>query len=232
MAPTAADEPTPPASPLIQLGGPAQIRARSNMVSATTGRSATGSTPDSPPMAPRSPPSSPRLSPARHTRQKSFTLTPNWQKATATPPSVVAVPVLPLGQSASTRSLKSEPSDRILEPAIEEPEVGGGGSGDFGGVNGLPPGMMQVAFFPEAQDAASKLLDEEGQTYEAVTTEDDEASDASVTGSVYSYNTVNSIWGDVPEAPPDAILGIAQSYKACTNPNKVNVCVGAYRTSI
>lgn len=30
-------------------------------------------------------------------------------------------------------------------------------------------------------------------------------------------------------AKPDAILGIAQAYQQCTNPNKVNVCVGAYR---
>jgi len=29
--------------------------------------------------------------------------------------------------------------------------------------------------------------------------------------------------------PPDAILGIAQAYRACKEPNKVNVCVGAYR---
>lgn len=28
---------------------------------------------------------------------------------------------------------------------------------------------------------------------------------------------------------PDAILGIAQAYRACTDPRKVNVCVGAYR---
>jgi len=28
---------------------------------------------------------------------------------------------------------------------------------------------------------------------------------------------------------PDAILGIAENFKACTDPNKVNVCVGAYR---
>lgn len=28
---------------------------------------------------------------------------------------------------------------------------------------------------------------------------------------------------------PDAILGIAENFKACTSPDKVNVCVGAYR---
>lgn len=30
-------------------------------------------------------------------------------------------------------------------------------------------------------------------------------------------------------AMPDAILGIAQAYRNCTDPRKVNVCVGAYR---
>jgi len=30
---------------------------------------------------------------------------------------------------------------------------------------------------------------------------------------------------------PDAILGIAEAFKSCQDPNKVNVCVGAYRDS-
>jgi len=34
---------------------------------------------------------------------------------------------------------------------------------------------------------------------------------------------------DIPMGAPDAILGIAENFKACTEPNKVNVCVGAYR---
>jgi len=37
--------------------------------------------------------------------------------------------------------------------------------------------------------------------------------------------------GDIPEGPPDAILGIAEAFKSCTDENKVNVCVGAYRDS-
>ena len=35
----------------------------------------------------------------------------------------------------------------------------------------------------------------------------------------------------IPEGPPDAILGIAEAFKACTDEKKVNVCVGAYRDS-
>ena len=38
-----------------------------------------------------------------------------------------------------------------------------------------------------------------------------------------------SLWNDVPMGPPDAILGIAQAFRACEDERKVNVCVGAYR---
>ena len=41
--------------------------------------------------------------------------------------------------------------------------------------------------------------------------------------------TLSNLWGDVPMGPPDAILGIAQAFRACTDERKVNVCVGAYR---
>lgn len=44
-----------------------------------------------------------------------------------------------------------------------------------------------------------------------------------------SSTTTTSIWKDVTAGPPDAILGIAQAFRECTNPAKVNVCVGAYR---
>lgn len=35
---------------------------------------------------------------------------------------------------------------------------------------------------------------------------------------------------DVPQAPPDAILGISEAFKADTSPDKMNLGVGAYRT--
>jgi len=41
--------------------------------------------------------------------------------------------------------------------------------------------------------------------------------------------TTSSFLEDVPLGPPDAILGIASAFRACTAENKVNVCVGAYR---
>jgi hypothetical protein len=44
-----------------------------------------------------------------------------------------------------------------------------------------------------------------------------------------SEDAATLIWDDVPMGPPDAILGIAQAYRACTDSRKVNVCVGAYR---
>lgn len=34
---------------------------------------------------------------------------------------------------------------------------------------------------------------------------------------------------EIPMGAPDAILGIAENFKKCTDPHKVNVCVGAYR---
>lgn len=43
------------------------------------------------------------------------------------------------------------------------------------------------------------------------------------TMSSYSY------LDNVPMGPPDAILGIAQAFRDCTDERKVNVCVGAYR---
>ena len=33
-----------------------------------------------------------------------------------------------------------------------------------------------------------------------------------------------------PQAPPDAILGISEAFKADSHPNKLNLGVGAYRT--
>ena len=36
---------------------------------------------------------------------------------------------------------------------------------------------------------------------------------------------------DVPMGPPDAILGLAQEFRACTAADKVNLVVGAYRDS-
>jgi hypothetical protein len=58
-------------------------------------------------------------------------------------------------------------------------------------------------------------------------------STASITNEKFSDfdvdQTVTGIWQDVPEAAPDAILGIAAAYRSCNNPHKVNVCVGAYR---
>ncbi|KAL7527025.1 hypothetical protein ACHAWF_002006 [Thalassiosira exigua] len=40
-----------------------------------------------------------------------------------------------------------------------------------------------------------------------------------------------SFLATIPEGPPDAILGIAEAFKACEDEKKVNVCVGAYRDS-
>ena len=43
--------------------------------------------------------------------------------------------------------------------------------------------------------------------------------------------STQSFLSTIPEGPPDAILGIAEAFKSCTDERKVNVCVGAYRDS-
>lgn len=39
-----------------------------------------------------------------------------------------------------------------------------------------------------------------------------------------------SVFNEVPQAPPDVIFDLTAKYKADTNPKKVNVGVGAFRT--
>jgi len=41
--------------------------------------------------------------------------------------------------------------------------------------------------------------------------------------------SASSYLDGIPMGAPDAILGIAENFKACDDPNKVNICVGAYR---
>ena len=48
-------------------------------------------------------------------------------------------------------------------------------------------------------------------------------------GSSVSSNTAGKYLSSIPMGAPDAILGIAEAFKSCTDPSKVNVCVGAYR---
>ena len=43
--------------------------------------------------------------------------------------------------------------------------------------------------------------------------------------------TPAELWKDIEAGPPDAILGIAQAFRASTDERKVNICVGAYRDS-
>ena len=38
-----------------------------------------------------------------------------------------------------------------------------------------------------------------------------------------------STWGNVPQGPPDAILGITEAFKADSFKEKINLGVGAYR---
>ena len=38
-----------------------------------------------------------------------------------------------------------------------------------------------------------------------------------------------SFWTHVPMGPPDPIIGVTEAFNRDTNPNKMNVGVGAYR---
>ena len=46
---------------------------------------------------------------------------------------------------------------------------------------------------------------------------------------VFSSSARLNAWSDVPMGPPDAILGVSEAFKRSTNPNKMNLGVGAYR---
>ena len=41
-----------------------------------------------------------------------------------------------------------------------------------------------------------------------------------------------STWSQVPQGPPDAILGITEAFKADTFGDKINLGVGAYRENL
>ena len=44
-----------------------------------------------------------------------------------------------------------------------------------------------------------------------------------------SSSRLASTWSNVEMGPPDAILGVSEAFKKSTNPNKMNLGVGAYR---
>eukprot|EP01083_Nonionella_stella_P075282 204587_1 len=51
-----------------------------------------------------------------------------------------------------------------------------------------------------------------------------------VNKSVISQCISRNLWSSVKQAPPDPILGLAQDFNADTDPRKVNLSIGAYRT--
>ena len=64
----------------------------------------------------------------------------------------------------------------------------------------------------------------------AATADTTSSTSSSSSSSSTSSSTSSSLWWDhIPMGLPDSILGIAQAYRECTNPRKVNICVGAYR---
>ena len=55
------------------------------------------------------------------------------------------------------------------------------------------------------------------------------AASTDASSATVASSSIDTIWNEVPEGPPDAILGIAQAFRAAPEEHKVNVCVGAYR---
>ena len=48
----------------------------------------------------------------------------------------------------------------------------------------------------------------------------------------YTAAAAGSVWSQVPQAPPDAILGISDAFKKDNDSRKLNLGVGAYRTEV
>ena len=48
-------------------------------------------------------------------------------------------------------------------------------------------------------------------------------------GALCSAVSTRSFWNHVPMGPPDPIIGVTEAFNRDTNPNKMNVGVGAYR---
>jgi len=52
---------------------------------------------------------------------------------------------------------------------------------------------------------------------------------AAAAAALYSRSMARSLWSGVEMGPPDAILGVTEAFKKDTNPQKMNLGVGAYR---
>jgi aspartate aminotransferase, mitochondrial len=95
------------------------------------------------------------------------------------------------------------------------PRGGGGGGGSSTGNSDW-----------NRNDSTSQLSMSSSQsTSTSSSTETASSSSSAVSSSSSSW------WDHVPMGEADSILGIAQAFRECINPNKVNICVGAYRTS-
>merc|ERR1719429_787183 len=51
----------------------------------------------------------------------------------------------------------------------------------------------------------------------------------SVSRTLATSARASALWANVEMGPPDAILGVSEAFKRSTNPNKMNLGVGAYR---
>jgi aspartate aminotransferase len=98
----------------------------------------------------------------------------------------------------------------------------------------VPATSFLLFALASASQANSFSLDTSTKTATTTTTLSATSTATDTSTSTSSTSTTSTtpqatFWKDLPQGPPDAILGIAQAFKTCTDPRKVNVCVGAYR---
>lgn len=159
------------------------------------------------PEPPSTPPPPPSSSGKGHIRRASLQLSPSWDK-----------------QNVSCRHLGDLDDDDIIKiaffPLDEAP--------------GSPKTPLRKKFVKDSSSLLTPRVEipdfgppPDDAEYKKIESGEEEWSTASVTDSIFSLDA--EIWSDVPMGAADAILGIAQAYRQCEDPCKVNVCVGAYR---
>jgi hypothetical protein len=121
-------------------------------------------------------------------------------------------------------------------PPPAMPKLGGGGSSKLHRkVNAAAASMSSFPAPPDVPPKTPQTGKKLISIGERVMGDDVDIEDLSfgsvetVTSSQFSEGMADDIWAGVESAPEDAVMGVAQAYRACDDPRKVDVCVGAYR---
>ena len=141
-------------------------------------------------------------------------------------PTVVAFFPLPYNDSNAGEDLVPPPSPR--SPRTRKVAA-------VPGSPGAPPLLdLTLPELDDAQRKAQAVDDARSDAADAAVkdfiSDTDFSSVGTVASQTFSEGMADEIWEDVPMGPSDAILGMAQAYRDCTDTErKVNICVGAYR---